>query len=281
MPEAPEVEALTLFLRERLGGHVVRDVELVEGRALKTRPRPLDELVGRTVTGVTRHGKHLDLDFDGVHLGVGFGRAGWATWTDAGAESDAEPGSGSVDAVAPAAVIARLVLDDGILGITDAGDWLSVQLHVVDAANEVPSVAKLGPDAIDPAFSREALAHALGGRRKQLKALLQEQESLAGIGNAYSDEILFAARLSPVAHASSLSSDDVSRLHAALHDTLTAAVLARRGVPIAQQKAAKVAAMAVHGRTGEPCPDCGGVIEDIPGTKGGGQYCPSCQVLPG
>lgn len=281
MPEAPEVEALTLFLRERLGGHVVRDVELVEGRALKTRPRPLDELVGRTVTGVTRHGKHLDLDFDAVHLGVGFGRAGWATWTDTGAESDAEPGCGSVDAVAPAAVIARLVLDDGILGITDAGDWLSVQLHVVDAANEVPSVAKLGPDAIDPAFSREALAHALGGRRKQLKTLLQEQESLAGIGNAYSDEILFAARLSPVAHASSLSSDDVSRLHAALHDTLTAAVLARRGVPIAQQKAAKVAAMAVHGRTGEPCPDCGGVIEDIPGTKGGGQYCPSCQVLPG
>lgn len=281
MPEAPEVEALTLFLRERLGGHVVRDVELVEGRALKTRTRPLDELVGRTVTGVTRHGKHLDLDLDGVHLGVGFGRAGWATWADAGAESDPEPGSGSVDAVAPAAVIARLVLDDGILGITDAGDWLSVQLHVVDAANEVPAVAKLGPDAVDPAFSREALAHALGGRRKQLKALLQEQESLAGIGNAYSDEILFAARLSPVAHASSLSSDDVSRLHAALHDTLTAAVLARRGVPIAQQKAAKVAAMAVHGRTGEPCPDCGGVIEDIPGTKGGGQYCPSCQVLPG
>ncbi|CAN3702349.1 Formamidopyrimidine-DNA glycosylase [Microbacterium sp. MM2322] len=281
MPEAPEVEALTLFLRERLGGHVVRDVELVEGRALKTRTRPLDELVARTVTGVTRHGKHLDLDLDGVHLGVGFGRAGWATWADAGAESDPEPGSGSVDAIAPAAVIARLVLDDGILGITDAGDWLSVQLHVVDAANEVPSVAKLGPDAIDPAFSREALAHALGGRRKQLKALLQEQESLAGIGNAYSDEILFAARLSPVAHASSLSNDDVSRLHAALHDTLTAAVLARRGVPIAQQKAAKVAAMAVHGRTGEPCPDCGGVIEDIPGTKGGGQYCPSCQVLPG
>ena len=281
MPEAPEVEALTLFLRERLGGHVVRDVELVEGRALKTRARPLDELVGRTVTGVTRHGKHLDLDLDGVHLGVGFGRAGWATWADAGAESDPEPGSGSVDAIAPAAVIARLVLDDGILGITDVGDWLSVQLHVVDTANEVPSVAKLGPDGADPAFSREALAHALGGRRKQLKALLQEQESLAGIGNAYSDEILFAARLSPVAHALSLSSDDVSRLHAALHDTLTAAVLARRGVPIAQQKAAKVAAMAVHGRTGEPCPDCGGVIEDIPGTKGGGQYCPSCQVLPG
>nr|WP_281369419.1 hypothetical protein [Microbacterium proteolyticum] len=163
------------------------------------------------------------------------------------------------------------------MGVTDAGDWLSVQLHVVDAADEVPSVAKLGPDAADPAYSRAMLAEALGHRRKQLKALLQEQETLAGIGNAYSDEILFAARLSPVAHAAALTDDEITRLWSALHDTMTAAVIARRGVPIPEQKSAKVAAMRVHGRTGEPCPDCEGVIEDIPGTKGGGQWCPSCQ----
>jgi len=271
VPEAPEVEALALFLRERLTGCAVTGVELVEGRALKTRARPLDELVGRTVTAVTRHGKHIDLDFDGVHLGLGFGRAGWATWSDGPADDDAPAG---------AAVIARIVFDHGILGITDAAEWLSVQLHVVDAADEVPSVAKLGPDAADPSYSRDKLAEALGRRRKQLKALLQEQETLAGIGNAYSDEILFAARLSPTAHAAALSDDDIIRLHHALHDTLTAAVIARRGVPIAEQKAAKVASMRVHGRTGELCPDCGGVIEDIPGTKGGGQWCPSCQTLP-
>lgn len=271
MPEAPEVEALALFLRERLTGCAVTGVELVEGRAVKTRARPLDEIVGRTVTAVTRHGKHIDLDLDGVHLGLGFGRAGWATWSDGPADDDA---------LAGAAVIARIVFDHGILGITDAGEWLSVQLHVVDAADEVPSVAKLGPDAADFGYSRDKLAEALGRRRKQLKALLQEQETLAGIGNAYSDEILFAARLSPTAHAAALSDDDITRLHHALHDTLTAAVIARRGVPIAEQKAAKVASMRVHGRTGEPCPDCGGVIEDIPGTKGGGQWCPSCQTLP-
>ncbi|MDQ1076527.1 MULTISPECIES: DNA-formamidopyrimidine glycosylase family protein [Microbacterium] len=270
MPEAPEVEALTLFLRERLGGHIVREVDLVEGRALKTRGRPLTELIGRPVTGATRHGKHLDLDLDGVHLGIGFGRAGWATWREL---SDA-------DAESPAPEIARFVFDHGILGITDAGEWLSVQLHVVDAPDDVPAVAKLGPDAIDPGYSRGMLAEALGGRRKQLKALLQEQETLAGIGNAYSDEILYAARLSPTAHASALSEDDITRLHLALHDTLTAAVIARRGVPIAEQKAAKVASMRVHGRTGEPCPEGDGVIEDIPGTKGAGQWCPSCQVLP-
>jgi len=267
MPEAPEVEALTLFLRERLTGQVVTAVDLVEGRALKTRARPLSELVGRAVTSVTRHGKHVDLDLDGVHLGIGFGRAGWATWTDTGGEL---PPSAAPE-------IARLVFADGIMGITDAGDWLSVQLHVVDEPDEVPAVAKLGPDALDPRFSREMLAAALRGRRKQLKALLQEQETLAGIGNAYSDETLFAARLSPVAHAAALSEDDVARLHTALRDVLDTAVHARRGVPIAEQKAAKVAFMQVHGRTGEPCPGCGGAIEDIPGTKGGGQYCPSCQ----
>ncbi len=271
MPEAPEVEALALFLRERLTGRQVTGVELVEGRALKTRARPLDEIVGRTMTAITRHGKHIDLDLGGVHVGVGFGRAGWATWDESAPNDDPAP---------VAAVIARVTFEHGILGITDAGEWLSVQLHVVDAADEVPSVAKLGPDAASPAYSREMLSEALGRRRKQLKALLQEQETLAGIGNAYSDEILFAARLRPTAHAAALSEDDVTRLHHALHDTLTAAVLARRGVPIAEQKAAKVASMRVHGRTGEPCPDCGGVIEDIPGTKGGGQWCPVCQALP-
>ncbi|WP_295838848.1 DNA-formamidopyrimidine glycosylase family protein [uncultured Microbacterium sp.] len=270
MPEAPEVEALAQFLRERLTGHVVTGTELVEGRALKTRGRPLDELVSRSVTAVTRYGKHIDLDLGGVHLSLGFGRAGWATWREAGAPEVA-------DAVPTAAVIARIAFDDGILGITDAGDWLSVHLHVVDAADEVPAVAKLGPDAADPAFSREMLVIALGGRRKQLKALLQEQETIAGIGNAYSDEILFAARLDPTSHASTLSDDAVTRLWRALRDTLDGAVRDRRGVPIAEQKAAKVAAMRVHGRTGEPCPGCAGTIEEIPGTKGGGQWCPACQ----
>ncbi len=216
------------------------------------------------MTAVTRFGKHIDLDLDGVHLALGFGRAGWATWQDAGA----------AEVESAAAVIARIAFDHGILGITDAGEWLSVQLHVVDAADEVPAVAKLGPDAADPAFSRDMLVTALGGRRKQLKALLQEQETLAGIGNAYSDEIMFAARLDPTAHAASLSADEITRLHAALHDTLTAAVLARRGVPIAEQKAAKVAAMQVHGRTGEPCPGAPAWSRTSPAPRAAGSGAP-------
>lgn len=276
MPEAPEVEALAHFLRERLTGHVVREVELAEFRALKTRARPLDELVGRAVTQVTRFGKHIDLDLDGTHLSLGFGRAGWATWTPAG-ETPHQNGT--------AAQVARLAFDDGTLGITDAGAWLSVQLHIVDAPDDVGAVAKLGPDVLASGFSRDDLVRALGGRRKQLKALLQEQESLAGIGNAYSDEILYAAGLSPVAHAASLGDDEITRLFTAIRDVLGTATRDRLGVPIAEQKAAKVAAMRVHGRTGEACPDGVGTIADIPGTKGAGQYCPSRQTggvpLPG
>ena len=275
MPEAPEVEALTLFLRERLVGHRVQGVELLEFRAVKTPARPLDSLVGEVVKAVPRFGKHIDVDLGSAHLSLGFGRAGWATWTDDAVEEAASPGAGETPT---AAVVARIAFDTGTLGITDAGEWLSVQLHIVDAPNDVAAVAKLGPDAIDPNFTRDALAHALGKRRKQLKALLQEQESLAGIGNAYSDEILHAARLSPVVHAAALGPDDVTRLHAALRDVLGAAVLARRAVPISEQKAAKVAAMQVHGRAGDVCPECGGTILDIPGTKGGGQYCPACQT---
>lgn len=272
MPEAPEVDALTRFLAKRVSGLDLRAVELEESRALKTRTRPLDGLLGRTVTGVARYGKHIDLDFDGVHLGIGFGRAGWATWTEADAAEDAASGD------TPAAVIARLTFEGGVLGLTDGGEWVSLRLHVVDAPEDVPGVAALGPDAASPAFSRDDLARALAGRRKQLKALLQEQETLAGIGNAYSDEILHAARLSPLAHAAGLDADEITRLHAALHDELGAAVLARRTVPISQQKAAKVAAMRVHGRTGERCPVCGDTVRDIPGTRGSAQYCATCQT---
>ena len=149
---------------------------------------------------------------------------------------------------------------------------------VVGAASEVAGVAKLGPDPIDPAYTRERLDAVLAGRRKQLKALLQEQETLSGIGGAYSDEILHAAKISPVVHAADLDDDERARLFAAMRTVLTEAVEARRGIPLSQQKAAKVAAMRVHGRTGEACPVCGGTVLDVPGSKGSAQYCPVCQT---
>lgn len=263
MPESPEVQALAEILEERIVSRTITAVELEEFRALKTRARPLDELVGAAVTGVRRFGKHVDLATARGHLVISFGRAGWALLDE---ETDAP-------------VLARVTFDDGeTLTVTDAGSWLSLGLSVVDDPLQVSSIAKLGPDPLDPAYTREQFDEALGHRRKQLRALLQEQESLAGIGGAYSDEILYAAKLSPVVHAADLTDEERARLFTAVVETLRQAVTARRGIPLSQQKAAKVAAMRVHGRTGEPCPDGEGTVLDVPGSKGSAQYCPACQT---
>lgn len=270
MPESPEVESLGGFLRANAVGRRVRAVDLVEFGALKTRARPPRELDGRTITGVRRFGKHLALDSDGPTLVVSFGRAGWARWEE-------EPSSADGTDLPP--VIARIEFDGGAeLLLTDAGSWLSLGLHVVDDPAEVSSVTKLGPDPASDSFTRDDLDRIVTGRRKQLKALLQEQESLSGIGNAYSDEILYAARLSPIAHASTLDEGERERLFTAIRSVLAGAFADRRDVPPTELKAAKVAAMAVHGRTGEPCPEGDDIIRDVPGSKGAAQYCAACQT---
>lgn len=263
MPESPEVQALAEYLDRHLVARRIIGVDLEEFRALKTRARPLDELIGATVSGVRRLGKHLEIVTDGAGLVISFGRAGWAL----------------LDEQTDAPVLARLEFDGGgSLTVTDAGSFLSLGLSVVDDARDVASIAKLGADPLDPTYSRAPFDSALGSRRKQIRALLQEQESIAGIGGAYSDEILHVAKLSPVAHAVDLSDDDRDRLFAAVVEVLRAAVTARRGILPSGQKAAKVDAMRVHGRTGEPCPVCAGTVQDVPGSKGAAQYCPTCQT---
>lgn len=268
MPESPEVQALAEFLAEHAVSRRIETVDLDEFRALKTRDRPLAELDGATITGIRRFGKHLDLQTDAAHLVISFGRAGWARWDGEAAPDDAP-------------VIARIPLSGAphgaLLELTDAGDWLSLGLSVVDDPLEVAALAKLGPDPLDEAFDRAALDRAVTGRRKQLKALLQEQETLAGIGNAYSDEILHAAKLSPLGHGSALDADERERLFLAVTTTLRDAVAARRGIPPHRLKEAKVAAMRVHGRAGEACPVCGDTILDHDAAASW-QYCPTCEA---
>jgi formamidopyrimidine-DNA glycosylase len=275
MPESPEVEVLARHVRERAEGRRIAALELEEFRVLKTRDRRTDDLAGATVSSVARHGKHLSLATDGPALVVSFGRAGWMR--DLPSTVPAPDGASATGAV-EAAPVARLLFDDGTgFVFTDAGEWLSFGLSIVGAPSEVPSVAKLGPDPLTGAFTRDDLARITSGRRKQLKALLQEQESVAGIGNAYSDEILHVARLSPLMHAAALTTDELARLYDAIRVVLSGALSARAGVPVDQLKAHKVASMRVHGRTGEACLVCGGEVADIPGSKGSGQYCPVCQ----
>ena len=270
MPESPEVEALARFLAEEAAGREVRGADVLEFRVVKTRTAPPSSIVGRTITGAARHGKHIELVLDEGSLIVSLGRHGWMRWVDT---DGAEPPGPD----APPALAAFELSGGKTLQVTDAGTWVSVGLFVVGDAFEVPAVAKLGPDPADPAFSSADFDVALGGRRKQVKAILQEQESLAGIGNAYSDEILHLARVSPVAHAGALDNSESDRLFEATVSTVRGAIEARRGVPIDRLKAEKVAAMRVHGRTGEACPVCGDTVRDLAFSGTTAQYCPTCQ----
>lgn len=271
MPESPEVQALAEFLDEHATGRSIAQVDVREFRAVKTRAAPPDSLTGAEIGRVERFGKHLDLAVGDRHLSVSLGRHGWVRWSpsDAAAElpADAPP------------ILATLVLDDGsALSFTDAGSWVSLGLSVVDSPLDVPAVAKLGPDPADPDFAPSDLDAVVNGRRKRLKAVLQEQESLAGIGNAYSDEILHAAKLSPVTHASALDEDARARLFAATTSTIREAMQTRRGVPIDRLKAAKAGAMRVHGRAGAPCAVCGDTVRSFSFGGAAAEYCPTCQT---
>ncbi|WP_395242618.1 DNA-formamidopyrimidine glycosylase family protein [Agromyces sp. MMS24-K17] len=270
MPESPEVQALADELDERLRGRALTDVDVVEFRVTKTRARQPASLVGERVAAVTRHGKLLDVGFDGgAHLVVSLGRNGWARWAG---------GAGDADAPLPPTLVSFAFDGGSVLELTDSGGWVSLGCWVVDDPAEVPAVAKLGPDPADAGFTRADFDGAVAGRRKQVKAVLQDQESLAGIGNAYSDEILHRAKVSPVGHAAALSADDADRLFAATVGVIGGAVDARRGIPIDALKAAKVASMRAHGRAGEACPVCGDTIRDFSFASTTAQYCPTCQT---
>ncbi|QMU97630.1 Fpg/Nei family DNA glycosylase [Microbacterium esteraromaticum] len=268
MPESPEVQALVEFIDERIIGRVIAAVDIAEFRVVKTRARPPETLIDATVSGARRFGKHVGIETSAGWLMIGFGRNGWIRWQSAG----------DAHAQGPVPEVARIALDDGAVAqIIDRGDFLGVTISIVDSPPDVPGIAALGPDPLAPQFTRDDLERALGTRRKQIKALLQEQASLAGIGNAYSDEILHRARLPLAVHAAALGADARARLFDATLDVMRGAVEQRRGLSPEHLKQAKVDAMAVHGRGGEPCPVCGTIIVDQTFAGASAQSCPRCQ----
>ena len=275
MPESPEVQVLAEFLDERVSGRTVGEVDVLEFRVVKTRQAPPSTLVGRTLGDVRRHGKHVALGVDDDWLVVSLGRHGWVRWRDDAAD---EAATDPLSDDAPPALAAVALDDRSAIEVTDAGSWVSLGLFVVDDPLAVPAIAKLGPDPADPAYSPADFDVALGGRRKQIKAILQEQESIAGIGNAYSDEILHRAKVSPIAHAAALDDEVRASLYEATLGVVRGAIDARRGVPIDGLKAAKVAAMRAHGRAGLACPVCGDTIRDFSFGSTTAQYCPTCQT---
>lgn len=271
MPELPEVDALVGFLRERAVGHAVVGASVAAISALKTFDPPLQELAGRTVDAASRHGKFVDLEIGGLHLVFHLARAGWLRWYDELPKTVIKPGK------SPIAL--RVRLDDGAgFDLTEAGTKKSLAVYVVRDPAEVPGIARLGPDPMAPDFTLDDFAAILADRRTQVKGLLRDQSVFAGVGNAYSDEILHNARMSPYALAAKLKPDDVERLYHALRDTLADAMAAAAGRPPGELKDSKRTRMQVHGRTGEPCPVCGDTVREVIFHDSTFQYCPTCQT---
>jgi formamidopyrimidine-DNA glycosylase len=276
VPELPEVEALAGFLRERALGRVVARVDVAAISVLKTYDPPVTALAGLEVTGITRYGKFVDIDVSGLHLVFHLSRAGWLRWSDALPATPMRPGK------SPIAL--RVRLDDPDLpgdpgfDLTEAGTQKRLAVYVVRDPLQVPGIATLGPDPLDPAFDVAALTRILEGSRQQIKGLLRDQSVLAGVGNAYSDEVLHAAKLSPYAIAGKLGEGEVERLWTAMRTVLTEAVEAAAGKPAKELKDAKRAGMRVHGRAGLPCPVCGDTVREVSFADRALQYCPTCQT---
>ncbi|MFF7993456.1 Fpg/Nei family DNA glycosylase [Kitasatospora xanthocidica] len=274
MPELPEVEALSAYLSERLTGRVIARVQPVAISALKTYDPPVTALEGRTVGPVTRRGKFLDIEAGGLHLVIHLARAGWLRWKDS---LPAEPPRPS-----PKNPLALRVRLEGGAGdgfdLTEAGTKKGLAVYVVKDPAEVPGVARLGPDPLDPGFTVEAFAALLREDRRRIKGLLRDQSTLAGVGNAYSDEVLHAARMSPYKIAASLTEEETARLYEALGSTLRDAVERSHGLAAGELKAEKKLGLRVHGRTGQPCPVCGDTVREVSFADSSLQYCPTCQT---
>jgi formamidopyrimidine-DNA glycosylase len=269
MPELPEVEALAAFLRENAVGHVITRVDLAGIQAIKTFDPPLSALAGLEITGAGRHGKFLDLDVSGVHLVVHLARAGWLHWRAALPPAPPKPGKG------PLAV--RVHLDNGEgFDLTEQGTRKGLAVYVVRSPSEVPGIARLGPDALE--VDQDGFARLMAGRSGQLKGALTDQTLISGIGNAYSDEILHAARLSPFKMADKLAGDEPIRLYEAMRATLTDALERQVGQKAATLKGEKRSGLTVHARTGLPCPVCGDTVREVSFADTSLQYCPTCQT---
>ena len=273
MPELPEVHALSQDLAARLDGRAIVRVDIVAFSALKTFDPPLSALEGAFVDGVTRHGKFIDISAGGLHLVMHLARAGWVRWREEVPTLPPKPSNKSPMA-------ARVHLDDGSgLDITEAGTKKSLALYVVREPSDIPGIASLGPDPLDDSFTIDVLAGILqAAGRAQVKGVLRHQGTIAGIGNAYSDELLHAARMSPFKPASSITGDDLQTLYDAIRTILGDAVARSRGLHAADLKSEKKSNLAVHGRTGLPCPVCGDTVREVSFADSSLQYCPTCQT---
>ena len=266
----PEVESLATFLRERAVGHAFVRADITAISALKTYDPPVSAMVGLLIDDVQRHGKFLDISAQGVHLVIHLARAGWLRWKEEQNTGLVRPGKGPI--------ALRTVLDDGSgFDLTEAGTQKKLAVYVVRDVDEVPGIARLGPDPFT--LSLEDFGDILKrAGRVQLKGVLRNQSVIAGIGNAYSDEILHVAKMSPFKPASNLSGDELQTLYDAMRETLQDAVDRSAGLAVQDLKSEKKSGLRVHGRKGEKCPICGDIVREVSFADSSLQYCATCQT---
>jgi formamidopyrimidine-DNA glycosylase len=276
MPELPEIEALAHHLREHALYRPVARVDVASMSAVKTFDPPVSALVDRVVTGASRYGKFLAVEFldrpdDPLHLITHLSRAGWLRWHDSASATPPKPGRGPLELRVHLDTVGGPGFD-----LTEAGTQKRLSVYLVHDPQEVPGIARLGPDAL--ALTRDEFATVLTGRSERLKTLLVEQQTIAGIGNAYSDEILHTAKLSPYAASGRLKPEQIDELFTAMRSVLTDAVERSVGQGAAQLKGEKRSGLRVHARTGMPCPVCGETVREVSFANKSFQYCPGCQT---
>lgn len=272
MPELPEIEALVDHLRRHAVGSTIGRVDVGALSVLKTFDPPTSALHGQSVTGAQRWGKYLGLQAGQLFLIAHLSRAGWLRWSDKLAPAPLRPGKG------PIALRVHLGTPGEAPGfdLTEAGTQKRLAVWLVDDPQLVPGIAALGPDALE--LGPEDLAGVLAGNSGRIKTVITDQKVIAGIGNAYSDEILHVAKISPFATAGKLSTEQLTALHDAMISVLTDAVSRSVGQGAAMLKGEKRSGLRVHARTGLPCPVCGDTVREVSFADKSFQYCPTCQT---
>jgi formamidopyrimidine-DNA glycosylase len=283
VPELPEVEALADHLRRHAVGLTVGRVDVAALSVLKTFDPPISALHGQAVTGANRWAKYLGLQCGDLHLITHLSRAGWLRWSDQLSPAPLRPGGKSPIALrvhlgkpgeAPQPNVAAGAAPG--FDLTEAGTQKRLAVWLVDDPMKVPQIAALGPDALS--LGPDDLAAALKGNSARIKNVITDQKVIAGIGNAYSDEILHVAKLSPFATAGKLTDAQLAALHDAMITVLTDAVTRSVGQGAAMLKGEKRSGLRVHARTGLPCPVCGDTVREVSFADKSFQYCPTCQT---
>lgn len=275
MPELPEVEALADHLRRHAVGLSVGRVDVSALSVLKTFDPPVTALIGQQVVDAHRWGKYLGMQAGELYLITHLSRAGWLRWSDKLAAAPVKPGKGPI---ALRVHLRNPSTPDHTVGfdLTEAGTQKRLAVWLVTDPMAVPQIAALGPDALS--LSRDGLGEALRGQSGRIKTVITDQKVIAGIGNAYSDEILHVAKLSPFATANKLTDAQLSALHDAVISLLTDAVTRSVGQQAATLKGDKRSGLRVHARTGLPCPVCGDTVREVSFADKSFQYCASCQT---